>query len=757
MKKVLWFCTYVLLALMVICSCNQEPVHQHSFSDDWSYDETNHWHAATCDHSEEKSDIGQHEWVKKETNQGPTCENSGIELYECSVCHAIKEVNVPKLGHTIIGIDAKNSTCSETGTTAHFECTRCSKFFSDSNGQTEISKESTIVEKKPHTLAEEEGQDSIGTFNACSVCGEKIYSEHHSYEKGICNECGYYNGAEYWLFNEGSGGLYWYLDARAADILEGEIAVPSKIYHLDDGAFGSFSKLTAIYLPSDSVNYRTIGSYAFKDCTSIESISIPRRYSLGEAVFYGWTESQIINYELEPNSELGKKGNPNPWYGCNAVVNAVVYTVIPDEFFRNYNNLQSCTIAPASESGVKYVIFGASCFEGCNSLKNLIIPERAILCDDAFRYWDSSQTIVINTDGANHPWRYSAFQTTMHYTEDAPFKYCDATIVLNYPNGLSIIDHTVMDNTSSSAAELWTRIDEINIPETVMSISSSAFRGLSNVTINFDKATDSISGAPWGATSVVVNWNDDIQKPSLPEGAKAIGGTIFHVNSSSTNTYTFYDSEGTEIDSSDISILNQRAKYYVKVESGGDTSEKYYVYAPGYAGVTYSRNYNAYLVGPGNEKVVQRFNYFKYNGSYAYVNGTTTYNSSNCTKTTIGSGRTNTNLLFNRMNLWGDSNSGVGADSATAAFAAYDLELYDGTTDWYLPSKDELIKLLEFVYANPDETVSIGYAFSYWSSSECGSKNPQYAWEVYCTEDGRVLSREALRSSKFLVRPVRSF
>ena len=48
-----------------VISCNQQG-HTHKYSTEWSYDETHHWHAAICAHSDEKKDYGPHEfsdWV----------------------------------------------------------------------------------------------------------------------------------------------------------------------------------------------------------------------------------------------------------------------------------------------------------------------------------------------------------------------------------------------------------------------------------------------------------------------------------------------------------------------------------------------------------------------------------------------------------------------------------------------------------------------------------------------------------------------
>lgn len=56
MKKII----FVLLipALGVLTGCNNS--HVHTFDSKWSYNETSHWHAATCEHKELTSDLGEH-------------------------------------------------------------------------------------------------------------------------------------------------------------------------------------------------------------------------------------------------------------------------------------------------------------------------------------------------------------------------------------------------------------------------------------------------------------------------------------------------------------------------------------------------------------------------------------------------------------------------------------------------------------------------------------------------------------------------
>ena len=51
----------------------QPPVHTHTYSSEWSYDDTHHWHAATCEHTNEKSDYAEHTFVKDEDETVETC------------------------------------------------------------------------------------------------------------------------------------------------------------------------------------------------------------------------------------------------------------------------------------------------------------------------------------------------------------------------------------------------------------------------------------------------------------------------------------------------------------------------------------------------------------------------------------------------------------------------------------------------------------------------------------------------------------
>ena len=73
-------------------------VHTHGYSEEWSSDETGHWHESTCDH--EASAVEEHTWNEGETTKAATCEEDGEITYTCTVCNYAKVEAYDLLGHS---------------------------------------------------------------------------------------------------------------------------------------------------------------------------------------------------------------------------------------------------------------------------------------------------------------------------------------------------------------------------------------------------------------------------------------------------------------------------------------------------------------------------------------------------------------------------------------------------------------------------------------------------------------------------------
>ncbi|MCM1335933.1 MAG: hypothetical protein NC237_12910, partial [Eubacterium sp.] len=77
-----------------------EEEHTHTFSSEWTSDDTNHWHAATCEHTDEIADQAAHVWNDGVITRFPTETEKGIKLYTCTTCQKTKSEELDLLAHT---------------------------------------------------------------------------------------------------------------------------------------------------------------------------------------------------------------------------------------------------------------------------------------------------------------------------------------------------------------------------------------------------------------------------------------------------------------------------------------------------------------------------------------------------------------------------------------------------------------------------------------------------------------------------------
>ena len=69
----------------------------HQYSSAWSYNDTHHWHAATCEHSSEKKDNGEHDWNDGAVTTEPTTTSKGVKTFTCETCNKTKTEDIPEL------------------------------------------------------------------------------------------------------------------------------------------------------------------------------------------------------------------------------------------------------------------------------------------------------------------------------------------------------------------------------------------------------------------------------------------------------------------------------------------------------------------------------------------------------------------------------------------------------------------------------------------------------------------------------------
>ena len=84
-----------VLSLSVLTACNRNV--EHNFLEEWSNDETYHWHACADKDCKETKDKAEHSWNGGNVTVEPTTEKEGAMVYTCTVCRREKTEKIDKL------------------------------------------------------------------------------------------------------------------------------------------------------------------------------------------------------------------------------------------------------------------------------------------------------------------------------------------------------------------------------------------------------------------------------------------------------------------------------------------------------------------------------------------------------------------------------------------------------------------------------------------------------------------------------------
>ena len=85
----------LVLSLSVLTACNKDG--KHNFAEEWSHDETYHWHACADKDCKETKDKAEHSWNGGNVTVEPTTEKEGAMVYTCTVCRREKTEKIDKL------------------------------------------------------------------------------------------------------------------------------------------------------------------------------------------------------------------------------------------------------------------------------------------------------------------------------------------------------------------------------------------------------------------------------------------------------------------------------------------------------------------------------------------------------------------------------------------------------------------------------------------------------------------------------------
>ncbi len=150
----------------------------HTYSDKWSSNELQHWHAATCEHTGEKIDAADHVWNPGQITTQPTATTKGVMTYTCSICGATKTEEVPPTQH-----EHTFSANWSGNSTYHWHPATC-EHTNVVNGLGEHSwNEGVVTEWPSHTA------NGKKVFS-CTVCGmqkTETLTQTHTYNQQIAS------------------------------------------------------------------------------------------------------------------------------------------------------------------------------------------------------------------------------------------------------------------------------------------------------------------------------------------------------------------------------------------------------------------------------------------------------------------------------------------------------------------------------------------------------------------------------------------
>lgn len=90
----------LMLAIVLLTACNKDG--KHNFAEEWSNNETHHWHACTDKGCKETKDKAEHTWDGGNVTVEPTTEQKGTIVYTCTVCRREKTKSI---GELVVGTE----------------------------------------------------------------------------------------------------------------------------------------------------------------------------------------------------------------------------------------------------------------------------------------------------------------------------------------------------------------------------------------------------------------------------------------------------------------------------------------------------------------------------------------------------------------------------------------------------------------------------------------------------------------------------
>ena len=318
----------------------------------------------------------------------------------------------------------------------------------------------------------------------------------------------YIRSLEHWLnidfYSRSSNPLSNGADLYVELIRVTELEIPEGITVIKPYAFSKATSITSLTMHD---NITSIGDYAFYYCTGITSkVTMPSQLtSIGSDAFYCCYNIP----EIELNDNLVTIGS-YAFYNCNALTSVVIpntVTTINDSAFSSIYSLTSLTL------GNNLITIGNFSFSDCSALTGAITIPSKVETIGSYAFNSTSITSL-------------TIPSSVKSIGGAAFASCSSlttvTVNSNNPNYSSLNNIVYNKDKTELVFCAGGKSGSVTIPNTVITIKSSAFRGCTKITaITFGSAVQTIESSGFqnctGLTGTIV----------LPSSLQTIGSYAF--------------------------------------------------------------------------------------------------------------------------------------------------------------------------------------------------------------------------------------
>ena len=146
---------------------------EHTFSDQYSSDETNHWKECLSSTCKEVNSKASHEWDEGRVTTEATTTNEGVKTYTCTVCGQTKNEAIPATGEDDVHTHSWSSTWSKD---ANYHWKKCTdNTCNEVNNKAQHTFGDWIIDNYAEIMHDASGNQDIVTkvgnkHRVCSVC-----------------------------------------------------------------------------------------------------------------------------------------------------------------------------------------------------------------------------------------------------------------------------------------------------------------------------------------------------------------------------------------------------------------------------------------------------------------------------------------------------------------------------------------------------------------------------------------------------------